>query len=59
LDDVPEEIASAAAALVDAGGLPGTPSTVLDLTGSQPRVLREGAVAAAEALAAIARAATE
>jgi L-threonylcarbamoyladenylate synthase len=59
LDDVPEEIASAAAALVDAGELPGTPSTVLDLTGSQPRVLREGAVAAAEALAAIARAATE
>ena len=59
LDDVPEEIASAAAALVDAGGLPGMPSTVLDLTGSQPRVLREGAVAAAEALAAIARAATE
>jgi L-threonylcarbamoyladenylate synthase len=59
LDDVPEEIASAAGALVDSGGLPGTPSTVLDLTGSQPRVLREGAVAAAEALAAIARAATE
>jgi L-threonylcarbamoyladenylate synthase len=59
LDDVPEEIGRAAAALVDAGELPGTPSTVVDLTGPQPRVLREGAVRAAVALAAIARAATE
>jgi L-threonylcarbamoyladenylate synthase len=59
LDAVPKEIARAAAALVDAGELPGTPSTVIDLTGPQPRVLREGAVRAAEALAAIARAATE
>jgi L-threonylcarbamoyladenylate synthase len=30
--------------------LPGTPSTVLDLTGNEPVVLREGAVPAAEAL---------
>ena len=59
LGDVPEEIARSAAVLLDAGELPGTPSTVVDLTGSQPRVLREGAVPAAEALAAIARAATE
>ena len=59
LEDVPEEIAQAAGALVDAGELPGTPSTVLDLTGSQPRVLREGAVPAAEALETIARAAAE
>jgi L-threonylcarbamoyladenylate synthase len=59
LEDVPEELARAAGALVDAGELPGTPSTVLDLTGSQPRVLREGAVPAAEALATIARVATE
>jgi L-threonylcarbamoyladenylate synthase len=55
LADVPEEIARAAAALVDGGELPGTPSTVVDLTGPQPRVLREGAVPADETLAMIAR----
>jgi L-threonylcarbamoyladenylate synthase len=59
LDDVPEEIVGAAGALVDAGRLPGTPSTVLDLTGPQPRVLREGVVPAATALETIARAARE
>ena len=37
-------------AVVDGGELPGTPSTVLDLTGDEPLVLREGAVPAAEAL---------
>lgn len=57
--DVPEEIWRAAGALVDAGELPGTPSTVVDLRGPQPRVLREGAVLAADALAAIARVASE
>jgi L-threonylcarbamoyladenylate synthase len=57
--DVPEEIWSAAGALLDAGELPGIPSTVVDLTGAQPRVLREGAVPAANALDAIARAASE
>ena len=51
LDDVPEQIRSGAAHLVDAGELPGTPSTVLDLTGREPVVLREGAVPAADALA--------
>jgi L-threonylcarbamoyladenylate synthase len=50
LEDVPEQIRRGSAALVDAGELPGTPSTVLDLTGPQPSVLREGAVPAAEAL---------
>jgi L-threonylcarbamoyladenylate synthase len=49
LEDVPAEI-RAAAVLVDGGELRGTPSTVLDLTGPEPRVLREGAVPAAEAL---------
>ena len=53
LADVPEEIRSACGALVDAGELPGTPSTVLDLTGDEPRILREGAVPAAEALATV------
>jgi L-threonylcarbamoyladenylate synthase len=51
---VPAEILDAAAAVLDGGELPGTPSTVLDLTGEEPRVLREGAVPAAEALADVA-----
>jgi L-threonylcarbamoyladenylate synthase len=50
LEDVPVEIRAGAAALVDGGKLPGTPSTVLDLTGPEPRVLREGAVPAKQAL---------
>jgi L-threonylcarbamoyladenylate synthase len=50
LEDVPVEIRASAAAVVDGGELPGTPSTVLDLTGPEPKVLREGAVPAAEAL---------
>jgi L-threonylcarbamoyladenylate synthase len=50
LDDVPVEIRAGAAAVVDGGELPGTPSTVLDLTGEAPRVVREGAVPAAEAI---------
>ena len=50
LADVPEALRARAAAVLDGGDLPGTPSTVLDLTGSEPRVLREGAVPAAEAL---------
>jgi len=59
LGDVPEEIWRNAGALIDAGGLPGTPSTVIDLTGAQPRVLREGAVSGRDALATIARVAAE
>jgi L-threonylcarbamoyladenylate synthase len=57
VDDVPEELLNAVGAVVDVGALPGTPSTVIDLTGREPQVLREGAVPAADALAAIARAA--
>jgi L-threonylcarbamoyladenylate synthase len=49
LDEVPDEI-RATAVLVDGGELPGTPSTVVDLTGPEPDVLREGAVPAAEVL---------
>jgi L-threonylcarbamoyladenylate synthase len=33
----------AACLVVDAGDLPGTPSTVIDFTGDEPRVLRRGA----------------
>ena len=51
VEDVPREILDACGAIVDAGELPGTPSTVLDLTGPEPAVLREGAVPAEESLA--------
>jgi len=43
VEDVPEEIRDACGAIVDAGELPGVPSTVIDLTGPTPRVLRQGA----------------
>lgn len=49
--EIPEELRAGCAAVVDGGELPGVPSTVLDLTAREPRVLREGAVAADEALA--------
>lgn len=52
LEDVPPELTAVAIAL-DGGELPGTPSTVLDLTGAEPVVLREGAVPAAAALARV------
>jgi L-threonylcarbamoyladenylate synthase len=55
LDDVPARLRDACAAL-DAGPLPGTPSTVIDLTEAEPRVLREGAVPSAEAIAAVRKA---
>jgi len=50
LEEVPEEIRAGCGALLDGGELPGTPSTVLDLTGEEPHVVREGAVPAHEAL---------
>jgi L-threonylcarbamoyladenylate synthase len=53
VEEVPVSILAAAAAVIDVGELPGTPSTVVDLTGDEPRVLREGAVAASAALARI------
>ena len=59
VEDIPAEIRENVYAVVDAGPLPGTPSTVVDLTGSEPQVLREGAVAADEARARIARVAAE
>jgi len=43
VEDIPEEIRAASGAIVDAGELPGVPSTVIDLTGAEPRVLRRGA----------------
>jgi tRNA A37 threonylcarbamoyladenosine synthetase subunit TsaC/SUA5/YrdC len=50
---VPAEIRAATAALVDGGELGGAPSTVVDVTGAEPVVLREGALPGAEALARI------
>jgi L-threonylcarbamoyladenylate synthase len=57
-EDVPEEIRSGCAAFLSGGELPGIPSTVLDLTASEPVVVREGVVPAAEALAQVERALT-
>ena len=54
LDEVPDVIRAAAGALLDGGELAGTPSTVLDFSGPEPRVLREGAAPAAEALERVA-----
>jgi L-threonylcarbamoyladenylate synthase len=50
LEDVPEELLAGSGAVLDAGELPGIASTVLDLTGPEPVVVRDGAVPAAEAL---------
>ena len=55
-EDIAEEILDSCGAVVDAGELPGSPSTVLDLTGAEPTVLREGLVPAEEALSAAAAA---
>jgi L-threonylcarbamoyladenylate synthase len=54
VEDIPAELRDAAGAVVDAGQLVGTPSTVLDFSGDEPRVLREGAAPADEALARVA-----
>jgi L-threonylcarbamoyladenylate synthase len=54
VDEVPPEFRAAAGAVVDAGELPGRASTVIDFTGSEPRVLREGAGSVAKALSAVA-----
>ena len=43
LEDVPPELREAAAAEIDGGELPGVPSTVVDFTDDEPRVVREGA----------------
>lgn len=44
LDEVPHDIREGAGAAIDGGELPGTPSTVVDLTGPEVRIVREGAV---------------
>lgn len=54
LEDVPASIREGCAAALDAGRLPGTPSTVIDFTGEEPLVLREGAAPSAAAIARVA-----
>jgi len=41
--DIPAEMRAGCGAIVDAGELAGIPSTVIDVTGAEPRVLRQGA----------------
>lgn len=55
VEDVPQALLDAVDAVVDAGELPGTASTVLDFTGAEPVVVREGAEPSAEALRAVAQ----
>jgi L-threonylcarbamoyladenylate synthase len=47
LEDVDRDIRAGVDLEIDGGELPGTPSTVVDLSGDEPRIVREGAVAAA------------
>jgi len=54
LDEVPAEILAGVVAALDGGELPGTPSTVIDVTGSEPVILRAGAGDPVVALARIA-----
>ena len=54
LDEVPRRVRDGCGAEVDAGRLPGIASTVIDFTGDEPRVLREGAAPSAAALARVA-----
>jgi L-threonylcarbamoyladenylate synthase len=43
VEDIPEQIRAACGATVDAGELPGVPSTVIELGDGEPRILRRGA----------------
>jgi L-threonylcarbamoyladenylate synthase len=51
VSDIPQAILDGVAEVVDDGPLPGTPSTVIDFTGSEPAVIREGAGDVERALA--------
>jgi L-threonylcarbamoyladenylate synthase len=50
-EEVPEDVRRGADLVLGAGPLPGTPSTVIDFTGEDWRIVREGALPAAEVLA--------
>ena len=47
LEEVDPRIREGVDLEIDGGELPGTPSTVVDLSGEEPRIVREGAVSAA------------
>jgi L-threonylcarbamoyladenylate synthase len=53
LDAIPASLRDRVGAVVDGGVLPGAPSTVIDFTGDEPRVVREGAAPSADALARV------
>ncbi|HUS81617.1 MAG TPA: L-threonylcarbamoyladenylate synthase [Armatimonadota bacterium] len=56
VSDIPHELLAHVSLVVDGGPCPGgVPSTVVDITGPEPRVLREGAVPAAAIEAALGR----
>jgi L-threonylcarbamoyladenylate synthase len=42
LAEVPDDIRARAGAVIDRGPVPGTPSTIIDVTGPEPRVVRRG-----------------
>lgn len=48
LEDVDSRIREGVDLEINGGKLPGTPSTVVDLSGEEPRIVREGAVSAAQ-----------
>jgi tRNA A37 threonylcarbamoyladenosine synthetase subunit TsaC/SUA5/YrdC len=50
---VPPAILHGVAPVVDGGELPGAPSTVIDVTGLEPLIIRAGAGDPAEALARV------
>jgi L-threonylcarbamoyladenylate synthase len=50
VEDIPQELLEQVASVIDGGELPGTPSTIIDFTGPEPRVVREGAAPSAEAI---------
>ncbi len=50
IEDIPREILEQVAAVVDAGELRGSPSTIIDFCGAEPRVVREGAAPSADAI---------
>lgn len=54
IEDVPRRLLERVGAVVDVGELPGTPSTVIDFTAREPRIIREGAAPAADALERVA-----
>jgi L-threonylcarbamoyladenylate synthase len=53
LDEVPPRVRAGCAAELDAGRLSGTPSTVIDFSGPEPVVLRDGSAPSGEAVAQV------